>query len=129
MGDAARKSRLSRSAEFDRVYRAGRSAQHRLLILYRFDRPEDVPAGGDTGDESRIGITVSRKVGGAVERNKLKRQLREALRASELLDGNADYVAIARPGLPERVTQDGFEALTALVDELAAKLQPAAAKS
>lgn len=128
MADAARKSRLSRSAEFDRVYRSGRSAQHRLLVLYRFDRPEDVPAGGESGDASRIGITVSKKVGGAVERNRIKRQLREALQASELLDGSADYVAIARPGLPEKVAADGFDVLTEIVAELAAKLQPAAAK-
>jgi ribonuclease P protein component len=128
MGDAPRKSRLSRSAEFDRVYRSGRSAQHRLLVLYRFDRPEDVPAGGESGTESRIGITVSRKLGGAVVRNKLKRQLREALQACELLDGAADYVAIARPGLVERVEQDGFEALTQVITELATKLQPAPTK-
>lgn len=126
MADAARKSRLSRSAEFDRVYRSGRSAQHRLLVLYRFDRPEDVPAAGDDERElSRIGITVSKKLGNAVERNRIKRQLREALRASELLDGAADYVAIARPGLGELAERDGFGALRQLVDELAAKLQPA----
>lgn len=128
MADAARKSRLSRSAEFDRVYRSGRSAQHRLLVLYRFDRPEDVPADredGLDGDLSRIGITVSKKVGNAVERNRIKRQLREALRASELLDGAADYVAIARPGLGELAERDGFDALRGLIDELASKLQPA----
>jgi ribonuclease P protein component len=124
MGDAARKSRLSRSAEFDRVYRQGRSAQHRLLVLYRFDRPEDVPAAAD--GVSRIGITVSRKLGGAVQRNKLKRQLRDALGSCELLDGAADYVAIARPGLAERIEQDGFDALQQLVAELAGRLQPAA---
>ncbi len=128
MADAARKSRLSRSAEFDRVYRSGRSAQHRLLVLYRFDRPEDVPAGDGSGVQSRIGITVSKKVGGAVERNRIKRQLREALQASELLDGSADYVAIARPGLPEKVEADGFDALTEIVADLATKLQPATTK-
>jgi ribonuclease P protein component len=132
MADAARKTRLSRSAEFDRVYRSGRSAQHRLLVLYRFDRPEDISTNSRAGaegeaprSESRIGITVSKKLGGAVERNKLKRQLREALQACELLDGDADYVAIARPGLAEKIEQDGFDALTELVAELADKLQPA----
>lgn len=125
MSDAARKSRLSRSAEFDRVYRSGRSAQHRLLVLYRFDRPEDLPAGDESGSLSRIGITVSKKLGNAVERNRLKRQLREALQASELLDGSADYVAIARPGLAQKLEADGFDTLRELVDELATKLQPA----
>jgi len=129
MADATKKSRLSRSAEFDRVYRSGRSAQHRLLVLYRFDRPDELRGNtSNSGPESRIGITVSRKVAGAVDRNRLKRQLREVLQACELLDGAADYVAIARPGLPEYVEREGFEALTEMITELAAKLQPANTK-
>lgn len=126
--DGGRKTRLSRAAEFDRVYRSGRSTQHRLLVLYRFDRPEDLPAGGPDGDESRVGITVSKKLGGAVERNRLKRQLREAIAATDKLDGAADYVAIARPGLPEFIEREGFAALCELVDELADKLQPTPSK-
>lgn len=128
MAEAARRSRLSRSAEFDRVYRQGRSAQHRVLILYRFDRPEDVPAGDDGA--CRIGITVSKKIGGAVQRNRLKRQLNAAIRESEHLDEACDYVAIARQGLIELSEGDGgFDSLKELVDELAAKLQPAPAPS
>ncbi|MEO6867114.1 MAG: ribonuclease P protein component, partial [Gaiellales bacterium] len=88
--EPGRKTRLSRAAEFDRVYRSGRSTQHRLLVLYRFDRPEDLPSGADGVDESRIGITVSKKLGGAVERNRLKRQLREAIAATDKLDAGAD---------------------------------------
>jgi len=123
MADAARRSRLSRSAEFDRVYRQGRSAQHRVLILYRFDRPEDIASGDDGA--CRIGITVSKKIGGAVQRNRLKRQLNAAIRESEHLDATCDYVAIARKGLIELSEgEGGFDAIRELVDELALKLQP-----
>ena len=119
MAEGPRKSRLSRSADFERVYRQGRSAQHRLLVLYRFERPEDI-----RGEEDgvRIGITVSRKLGGAVDRNRLKRQLREVLRASGKLEDGFDYVAIARPGLPEQVESKGHEWLVELVDEVTERL-------
>ena len=127
MADATRRSRLSRSAEFDRVYRQGRSAQHRVLILYRFDRPEEVPSGDDGA--YRLGITVSKKIGGAVQRNRLKRQLNAAVRESGALDPACDYVAIARPGLIEFTEgEGGYAALVELVRELGAKLQPAAGK-
>lgn len=124
---AGKTSRLSRSAEFDRVYRRGKSAQHRLLVLYRFERPEDVRVDGDVG--SRLGITVSKKLGGAVDRNRLRRQLRAALGACQRLEAGSDYVAIARPGLAE-VAERSHEELVEIVDELAERLatQPASSK-
>lgn len=119
-----RKARLSRSADFERVYRHGRSAQHRLLVMYRFERPDDIR--GDEDGDCRIGITVSRRLGGAVERNRLKRQLREAVgQASVLVEGH-DLVLIARPGLPEYIESQGFDELVDLVAGLARQLGAAA---
>ncbi len=66
----ARGGRLSRSAEFERVYRQGRSTANRHLVLYAFPNA--------AVERPRIGLSVSRKVGGAVQRNKVKRLLREA---------------------------------------------------
>ena len=74
---APKRRRLSRSAEFERVYRQGRSKGNRYLVLYAFPRAED-EAASEREDGPRLGLSVSRRVGGAVERNRVKRVLREA---------------------------------------------------
>ena len=113
-----RRNRLSRSRDFDAVYRHGRSVSTRFLVLYWFERN-----GGD-GDP-RLGIAVPKQLGGAVVRNRLKRQLRESWRAMlERVPAGKDYVLIARPGLPEAVQSRGFDWLQERVDEV---LQKAAA--
>src|SRR3954452_14068310 len=93
MASAARRTRpgrLSRSAEFERVYRQGRSQGNRFLVLY------SLPRGGD--GEPRLGVAVSRKVGGAGERNRVNRLLREAFWAlGDAFPGGHDYVIVARP--------------------------------
>jgi ribonuclease P protein component len=66
-----------------------------------------------------VGYAVPRKVGGAVERNAVKRRLREAVgRNAQLLEPGTDYVLIARPGLSGAVAAQGFEWLAARVREL-----------
>ena len=66
-----RRYRLSRSKDFDAVYRQGRSVSTRFLTLHWFPRDDD-PSGSP-----RLGLAVPKAVGNAVVRNRLKRQLRE----------------------------------------------------
>jgi ribonuclease P protein component len=110
-----RKNRLSRSRDFDAVYRQGRSTSTRFLVLYWFDRDEEP-------GEPRLGLAVPRALGNAVTRNRIKRQLREAWRTrSERVPSGRDYVLIAKPGLPEAVTANGFDWLGERIDEVLGK--------
>jgi ribonuclease P protein component len=110
-----KRNRLSRSRDFDAVYRHGRSTSTRFLVLYWFDRDEDP-------GEPRLGLAVPKAAGNAVSRNRIKRQLREQWRARlERIPRSRDYVLIAKPGLPEAVEANGFDWLGDRVDEVLGK--------
>ena len=105
------RGRLSRSADFDRVYRQGRSHGSRELVLHAFPRGDEEPA--------RLGLSVSRKVGGAVERNKVKRLIREAFSAeAEGVKPGHDLVVVARPDARALADRDGLEGVRRALVEL-----------
>jgi ribonuclease P protein component len=109
-----RRTRLSRSRDFAAVYRNGRSVSTRYLTLYSFTRPD-----GEGEGEPRLGLAVSRQVGGAVVRNRVKRRLRacfDEFRAR--LAPDRDYVLVVRPGLAEASETRGFEWLREKVAEV-----------
>ena len=111
---SASRGRLSRSAEFERVYRQGRSTANRHLVLYSFAREE--------GERPRLGLSVSRKVGGAAARNHLKRLLREAFaHASGGLAAGQDVVVVARPAAAELAEREGLRGIEQSLDELIAR--------
>jgi ribonuclease P protein component len=121
-GRRPKRRRLSRSAEFERVYRHGRSSANRFLVLYAF------PRGADGADGPRLGLSVSRRVGGAVERTRVKRALREAFWEEALrLPQDRDYVVVARPDARGLAEREGAAGMRAALAELADGLRGGAA--
>jgi ribonuclease P protein component len=81
--------RLKRRNDFRRVFRAGESFANRQFVVYVFPRTEPGP--------TRIGISVSKKVGKAVVRNRIKRLIKEVTRHwIPVLKPQTDIVVIAR---------------------------------
>ncbi|MBM7855828.1 ribonuclease P protein component [Desulfohalotomaculum tongense] len=79
---------LKRNTEFRRVYKYGYSAADKYLVIYKLKSGSDLV---------RVGFTISKKLGKAVVRNKIKRKLKEICRLNvEKFDAGYDYVIIAR---------------------------------
>ncbi len=85
--------RLTKRAEFQRVSRGGRVSVETFTLQSR--RREGAGRGAFS---ARVGLTVTKSVGGAVERNRIRRRLKEALRAAAPLETETDhdYVLMAR---------------------------------
>ncbi len=100
--------RLTRAADFNRVYRQGASRLNNLMIVRAL--PNNL-------SYSRYGVTVSKRVGKAVRRNKIKRRLREIIRRLPLRPG-WDVVLIARPPAGEASFAGVSEAVAGLLSRL-----------
>ena len=112
--EGRKRGRLSRSGDFDRAYRDGRSHANRHVVLYAFPREQD-----DDGHDVRLGVSVGRKVGNAVERNKVKRAMREAFWGlSDQLPAGHDFVLVGRAGVADFVDREGTKGLAASIAEL-----------
>lgn len=100
--------RLKTPAQFKAVYDRKRSVSDGVLVVY---------AAANGLPHPRVGLSVSRKVGNAVVRNRWKRLLREAFRLSrQALPAGLDFILIPRSGQ----TEPTLEAITASLLKLAA---------
>jgi ribonuclease P protein component len=109
-----RKFRLTRSEDFKRVRRSGKSYAHPLVVLIvqahdKRSSPVDQP-------RVKVGVTAGRTVGTAVYRNRAKRLLREAMRSLiPNITPGLDLILIARPGLVTASLEETRQALLTLL--------------
>ena len=109
-----RKFRLTRSEDFKRVRRSGKSYAHPLVVLIvqahdKRSNPVDQP-------RIKVGVAAGRTVGTAVYRNRAKRLLREAIRSLlPNISPGLDLILIARPGLVSASLEETRRALLILL--------------
>lgn len=86
--------RIKKNKEFQLVFKNGQSFANRQFIVYKLPK--------ETQEHFRIGLSVSKKIGNAVIRNKVKRYIRQVFLELELMvQPHADYVIIARKPVSE----------------------------
>lgn len=102
-------SRLKKRAEFLKVARGARTPRRGFLL--QSIRRDDPPAPGIPDAAPRFGYTVTKKIGNAVERNRIRRRLREAVRlaGAAVAEPGTDYVLVGR----QAALSLGFADLTA----------------
>ena len=107
---------LKENSVFRRLYRRGACAGNRFLVIY---------CRRNGGTTSRLGLTVSPKLGHAVVRNRIRRRLREIYRAQEpTLKKGYDLVIVARHGAVEGSFSQLTRAFSALADKLGLRCEP-----
>lgn len=112
--DFPRAARLLCPAEFQRVYAARHSVARGPLVVYAAAR-------SDPEGRPRLGLSVSRRIGNAVIRNRWKRTLREAFRRVQgNLDPRCDYIIVVRSGLPATSNENAVR-MGRLIVDLAAR--------
>lgn len=101
--------RLRKNQEFRNVYRRGKSVSSDILVLYKMKNNRNT---GEDGPYTRVGISVSKKVGKSVVRSRVKRLISEAVRLnSQDAEDMNDLVFVARSSISGRSYQDVCKAV------------------
>jgi ribonuclease P protein component len=97
-------SPIKKNNEFRHVYAKGASAVNRLLVLYSLE---------NNSETNRLGITVGKKVGNAVKRNRVKRLIKESYRLAERrITAGYDFVIVARAAAGALPRDGAFNAVS-----------------
>ena len=104
---------LKKTADFSIVYQKGKSAANRTLVLYGLRHPES--------SRNRLGISVSKKVGNSVRRNRARRLMRESMRQIGPVGQGYDIVLIARNTINDRKCADVKKSIEAALRKLKIK--------
>lgn len=84
-----KRQRIKKNEEFQQVFKKGKSVANRQFVIYTYKKDEQ--------PQFRIGLSVSKKIGNAVTRNRIKRYIRQAFfEMNEELQNDMDYIIIAR---------------------------------
>ena len=109
----SRRDRLRSRRDFERLAREGERRASGDFVVFVSTGPRR--GRDDAGERPRLGVTASRKVGGAVVRNRVKRRIRAAFRAQRaVLPRGCDVVVIARPSAAKLSGAEIEASLTAL---------------
>ncbi|MGL6077019.1 MAG: ribonuclease P protein component [Fimbriiglobus sp.] len=106
--------RLTKTAEFQAVFGLKKSAADRVLLIY---------AGPTVSPQPRLGVSVSKKAGNAVRRNRYKRLFREAFRLEQHSLPNADFVLVPRGSAPATL-EEYRHSLVKLARQITARWEP-----
>ncbi len=100
--------RLSDNKDFVGVYKKGKSTANRFFVLYVYKRKDSQPF--------RLGVSISKKVGNAVVRNRIKRLVKAAfLDFEQALPAGCDFVVISRNAARDMDFHQAKEALSQLL--------------
>ncbi|UDB49737.1 ribonuclease P protein component [Bacillus safensis] len=99
-----KRNRLKKNEEFQKVFKKGQSMANRQFVIYQLDQPNQV--------ELRLGLSVSKKIGNAVIRNRIKRLIRQVfLEEGHKLKQEKDYIVIARKPASELTFEETKKSL------------------